>query len=229
MVALATVLTLSFGSVMVASANDSTASTGAEVEFKVGSGSMGPTDPENPDKPGPGPGTGNSGPLTIDMVPHFDFGIHEVELGNQTYPTVSSLNDLAHFVQVTDRRGTNAGWTLRATKDDAFMEASSNRTLGATTITLKDMKVSSQQGALGIPASSVPTNDIVLHVGVTQDIIVVPNNAGNFTNNIRFGDKNDTLDKVELFVPAAAMAQVLAGDVYSTTVTWTLVGAPTSP
>lgn len=75
----------------------------------------GPADPEDPDNPG----TGNKGPLSLDYVTNFKFGTHKISGQNQSY----SAKNAEPYIQVTDTRGTSAGWTLKATPGEFKSEA----------------------------------------------------------------------------------------------------------
>ncbi|GKQ43305.1 hypothetical protein RD055328_12280 [Companilactobacillus sp. RD055328] len=73
-----------------------------------------PTDPVDPTDPG----TGNDGPLSLDTVPSYDFGSKALEGGDTIFNTPKVLladgtyADKDGHVQVTDKRGTGAGWKL---------------------------------------------------------------------------------------------------------------------
>ena len=77
-----------------------------------------PTDPSKPVEPADpeNPGTGQTGPLTLDVVPELPFGTHEIESGTKTYQIDASKNDTP-YLQVSDRRGVGAvgqaqGWNV---------------------------------------------------------------------------------------------------------------------
>ena len=74
-----------------------------------------PADPENP-------ATGQTGPLTLDVVPELPFGTHEIESGTKTYQVDASKNDTP-YLQVSDRRGVGAdgqaqGWNVTVSVSD---------------------------------------------------------------------------------------------------------------
>ena len=83
-----------------------------------------PTDPENPvDTPDPNnPGTGQTGPLTLDVAPNLYFGEHKLGTGGSTYQAMkdpASSEDLEYhpYLQVSDRRGVGTdnkamGWVV---------------------------------------------------------------------------------------------------------------------
>ncbi|WP_254558779.1 WxL domain-containing protein, partial [Salmonella enterica] len=75
-----------------------------------------PVFPQNPDGSKPNPG--GNGSLTIDFASSFDFGNHKISNKDQTYLAKAqkyfdSEVLTPNYVQVTDRRGTFAGWNLK--------------------------------------------------------------------------------------------------------------------
>lgn len=83
--------------------------------------------PVNPDPDKPvNPGT--AGPLSIDFASSFAFGTQDVSSSNETYyahaQATANGNTEPDFVQVTDNRGTFAGWTLSVKTDSQFHLAS---------------------------------------------------------------------------------------------------------
>lgn len=75
-----------------------------------------PVFPQNPDGSKPNPG--GNGSLTIDFASSFDFGNHKISNKDQTYLAKAQKYFDSEFltpnyVQVTDRRGTFAGWNLK--------------------------------------------------------------------------------------------------------------------
>ncbi len=65
---------------------------------------LNPTDPSKPVEPADpeNPATGQTGPLTLDVVPELPFGTHEIESGTKTYQVDASKNDTP-YLQVSDR------------------------------------------------------------------------------------------------------------------------------
>ncbi|GAB0169932.1 WxL domain-containing protein [Lysinibacillus sp. CTST325] len=98
-------------------------STGT-VEFNPGSYSTGPVDPENPDPEKPvdpvvSPNSGTGSPLSIDYASKLDFDAIEISNKNMTYSAKAldlrsdgKSRYVPNYVQISDTRGTNAGWTL---------------------------------------------------------------------------------------------------------------------
>lgn len=83
-----------------------------------------PENPENPQDPPEVPSTGNSGALTLDVVPFPKFGTHERPTVNTWYNakivegtgTPGNYGPQAQtFIQVTDTRSANSGWNVKVT------------------------------------------------------------------------------------------------------------------
>ncbi|MCT8392603.1 WxL domain-containing protein [Weissella confusa] len=204
-----------------------------------------PLDPKNPDGTPSNPGT--SGPLTLDFASSFDFGKQEITSVDQTYnASAQRLGDgkyVPDYAQITDNRGTFAGWTLSVKETDAF-HTSGNVDLKATQIKFMDL-------------NHATTNTLKTDVSMPKDFTLNPAGASvnimsgakadaNKTNGtsgthiIRFGNDNslktddtqangekrdNTVDpSVTLIVPGASdkMAQK-----YTTTLQWTLGETPT--
>lgn len=68
-----------------------------------------PTDPGVPGDPDDNP-TGETGSLTIDYVSSIDFDSHSIGTNTEIYKSTT----LRPFIQVSDRRGTGAGWNVTA-------------------------------------------------------------------------------------------------------------------
>ncbi|MGO2083436.1 WxL domain-containing protein [Vagococcus sp.] len=79
-------------------------------------GDLLPTKPENPNHPkDPNPGTNLPGPLSLDQVISFDF--LDTELVSKTQQ-IEMKTKLSQNIQVTDKRGSGAGWNLQVKQDD---------------------------------------------------------------------------------------------------------------
>ncbi|MGX7031702.1 WxL domain-containing protein [Vagococcus zengguangii] len=115
----------------------------ASVEFQADDTPTPPVDPENPDPEKPvipveptdpdpdpekpvEPGTG--GELSIDYVSSFYFGVNKITGKTENYAAraqrvfdeTGELSDVPNYAQVTDKRGTLAGWTLSVTQATEF-------------------------------------------------------------------------------------------------------------
>lgn len=109
-----------------------------------------PTDPTNPvdpidptDPEGPNPGT--NGPLSIDYASSLDFGVQKITSKNETYYATTQkyktfdeqgnateeVKEGPNYVQITDNRGTEAGWTLKVNQEKQFTSVSGKELTGA--------------------------------------------------------------------------------------------------
>jgi len=92
-----------------------------------------PTTPVTPEIPGGKVVTpGTNGPLSIDFASSLDFGVQKITASDATYQASAQGYTKADetkttgpdYVQITDNRGTFAGWTLSAKQMDDFKTAS---------------------------------------------------------------------------------------------------------
>lgn len=107
-----------------------------------------PNDPQHPvDPDGEDPKKGTDGPLSIDYVSSFDFGNQKISSANQTYYAKAQAysgdkKDSALYAQVTDSRGTGAGWTLNVTQPTQLTAKTTDSDGGDTTSVLKGAEIS---------------------------------------------------------------------------------------
>ncbi|MEF9936429.1 MAG: WxL domain-containing protein [Carnobacterium sp.] len=138
-------------------AAESTTTEGS-INFKTGDVIGEVIKPETPNVIVPETGGSSAGPLRIQHVPDFSFGTQELAIGNQSFnPTLETYKfkdtslqagavagetyAIPHFIQVTDARGSNAGWNLTA-KATTFTTKQSNDEMPNATITLQEGKLS---------------------------------------------------------------------------------------
>ncbi|MBQ0137739.1 MAG: WxL domain-containing protein [Kurthia sp.] len=205
-----------------------------------------PIDPTNPNPPTPlPPKPGTPGPLSIDYASDFNFGMQEISTETKSYyakPQTYSDNSTVrpNFVQVTDKRGTNAGWTLSVKQAGQFSNPTTqNKTLdGAQLILGKGETVTNGSAA-------TPTTYAVLldPSGTTSKVMSADTNQGTGTWVNLFGGKNALQDVtvkdpsnqvttekrdfgVKLTVPGATQKDAVQ---YATTLTWELTNVPTNP
>ncbi|MFC3419929.1 WxL domain-containing protein [Salinicoccus hispanicus] len=210
----------------VASAADSE----AEITFTPGDGApdvLDPTTPEetyDPESGTPGdptnPPTGETGPLTLDYVSSLEFGSHQIESSLETYESTT----LRPFVQVTDRRGTGAGWHVTA-EMSSFTTGEGDTAISSLpgaelTLTGTTMNTTSSSGA------PTPSDTIELSSDGTVSTVV---NAGADTGLGSWiarwfpsATGATSNDNVTLEVPAGAAT---LGD-HTATITWTLENTP---
>ncbi|HEK9101701.1 WxL domain-containing protein [Bacillus pfraonensis] len=181
-------------------------------------------DPENPDDTHD---KGTNGPLSIDYVSNFNFETQKASGNNEVYyaklDTVQNKKgeqkEVPNFVQVTDNRGTNAGWKLSVTQNGQFKTEKGAELTGAA-LTLKNGTLNSAAG------SDAPTaaQNIALTPGVASDVTTAGEEQGMGTWTNAFGkDATQGKESVELTVPGKTKKEQ---DKYKTTLTWELKDAP---
>lgn len=199
-----------------------TATSDAQIQFTAPTDSPTILDPEEPqqDFPDQDPTddpqvTGSTGPLTIDYVSNLDFGTHELTVEETTYQALNTLP----FVQVTDRRGTGAGWNLTVRASN--FTSNGTDTLPGATLTLSNGEAVSRLQDITAPAVS---NEIVVATGGdAANVATAADNAGMGSWITRWSaGGQETNPNVELTVPQAAASE----GVHNSTLTWTLTDAP---
>ncbi|MBC2369255.1 WxL domain-containing protein [Listeria booriae] len=185
---------------------DTTTSTG-KIKIEADDSAVTPLNPTNPDSQTPATpdsadpdntGTGNTGALTIDFLSNIDFGTQKVSGQSEKY----YAENKNPYIQVTDKRGTGAGWTLKGAE-----------------MSLTDGEVRTQSDN---QSAAPTTSDITLN-GNTQSVLSAEANAGMGTWLDVYPGTEGNNENVSLYVPAGN----LAGD-YSTAITWTLEDSPSA-
>lgn len=206
-----------------------------EIEFEENDGSTKPVDPENPEKPVdpeiPGEETGNKGPLSIDLVSNYRFGAVKISGNDNNYfakptrvaPTgTTNFEDRANYVQVTDNRGTSAGWKLQVEQKTPLKHTS-----GSTIIGTKLSLLNGVSNSVYISDTNTPTpgSNVLIQSGeglVDVATAQVDHGIGTWTH--AFGkDAVEGAKSVKLFIPGN---QKIAKGGYETKLFWTLVDAP---
>ncbi len=206
-----------------------------------------PIDPTDPD----GPSEGTKGPLSIDYVSSFDFGVNKISNKTQTYyaraQTYTSENEeettstlvTPNYVQISDNRGTNGGWTLKVKQNGQLKNANTlNSTLTGAEIKLVSPVVKSN--AQGVTAPTA-TTEIVLDPAGTESVVFAAKanaGAGTWVNawgskveTVTEKDENDkdvtaTINKeVSLTIPGKTPKDAVK---YATTLTWSLSDVPSN-
>ncbi|QBO35541.1 WxL domain-containing protein [Periweissella cryptocerci] len=196
-----------------------------------------PVDPTNPDTPVT-PGT--SGPLSIDYISNFDFGSQQITTATKTYEaTAQSFTDAKQaaaplYAQVTDNRGSDAGWNLSA-KVSKF-------TSGANELTGAQISLANSAAVKATTNNAVaPTvSNVTLDPANAATVASAAKGAGagtwvdSFGSNSDLGSATDTAtdgttssrdtDKaVTLEVPNGGNAKAQK---YTATIDWTLADTP---
>lgn len=200
---------------MVSLAADSEGSTVGTVELEPGKTGPVIVDPE--EEIGDGEETKNEGPLTIDYVPNFRFG--SVEINDQA--AVLMDQNPNPFVQVTDKSGSGAGWSLKlaATR---FNKVGGDETEYLRGTTLEISSIQALAVASNNPSAAPETSVVTFGTSdaAGKDIMVAKKDAGMGSWKGKFQDAQGD-NSVKLTIPTGNKA----GN-YSSTLTWSLSVAP---
>lgn len=201
-----------------------------------GEGPVNPIDPEKPVTPWPGeegeenphpPST--KGPLSLNYISNLRFGMNKASGNDVTYQVKpdkvvdeeGKTIEVPNYVQVTDNRGTNAGWTLTVKQDQAFMNGSN--TLKGTEMNFKNPVAVGKSGKVDT-APSVNANFTLSADGTSALVMVAKTDQGMGTWIDRFGNSTEQASaSITLMVPGES--KKVAGQ-YKTSLTWTLSDVP---
>lgn len=191
---------------IIGSENGKSGTSHGYIKLTPGDNTEGPTKPTKPTVP-PG-GTDNTGSLTVDNVAPLLFDTHKLEGKEQVYTSVVADSN----VQVTDKRGEEAGWNLQVSQT-AFVDSTD-----ATKI-LKGAKLILPIGVIETAGTNVSLSPIVSEVELNETPTVLMHalagsGAGTWTSVFN-------KDEIKLTVPAGNR-----NGEYRSTVTWSLLDAP---
>ena len=236
----------------VAAAELKTYESNGIVEFVPDDAITPPTDPENPDPekpvnpwdpttPGNKPNPGTSGPLSLDYASSLDFGKNKISNKDEVYyvdPQYLWKEDLTgidetiarpNYVQITDKRGNNAGWILTVKQDGQFKHATTqNKVLTGSEIAFKEGIADSNIENI-IPPKTV---DINLVPDAETTFLTAEKGAGAGTWVERFGEVEEmqvdgkTVKKnkaITLSIPGSIPKDAVK---YETKLIWSLKDVP---
>lgn len=150
-----------------------------------------------------------------------NFGEQEVSSTEQSYSSTSRKP----FIQISDRRGTGAGWKVTATAT-AFQNEDGAASLSGATLSFKNGETASASTTATTPTAA---QTVELPTDGTSIVSVVSAKAsegmGTWINRWFGATPNDTAslnDNVKLTIPAGSAT---LGD-HEATITWTLSDAP---
>ncbi|MBQ0138385.1 MAG: WxL domain-containing protein [Kurthia sp.] len=223
------------GFTLDANAADKTVNTQGKISLEADTSGGQPTDPVDPTKPvkptdPEGPGT--SGPLSIDVATNFNFESGKVSTKDETYKALptkvetesGAIEERPNYVQVTDKRGGQKGWTLSLVQNGQFKAATSGNELAGAEITIKNMETVATPGTLATAPSIAPSSVTLSSTGAsTNTILAADEDEGGGTWISRFGDLSTMGDSVELKIPGKSVQEA---DQYTTSLTWTLSETP---
>lgn len=200
------------------------------IEFAPSDEITPPGDPDNPDNPdGSGPvdpdQPGTEGPLSIDFASTFKFGKQNITSQDATYFAESQKfkddSERPNYVQVTDNRGTESGWTLQV-KQNGQLTSENDHELTGAAITVNNAAIST--GSSSAKPSQVKSS-FTLTPDEAVQVVGAQEGEGAGTYYYKFGDTEaNNIDKsVELFVPGSTTKYA---ETYATSLTWTLSDIP---
>lgn len=218
--------------------NGDTTTSNGQVTFKPSSGEGSVTPPAEPEKPGkpvfpvdptnPGgkPNPGTQGPLSLDFASSFDFGEQEITSADMDYKAKAQLAadeegnefEMPNFVQITDNRGTEAGWTLKVTQGEQFKAVNkTGKELTGAVITLGNANFYSHSES----SAATGATSIALTPGKSEVAMSAKVDTGAGTQFTQWGTEaeGNAADSVNLFVPGKTTK---FADKYTTVLNWEL-------
>ncbi|PFR68567.1 cell surface protein, partial [Bacillus cereus] len=187
---MSTGLILTGGVSALADEHGATYNSNAVVEFSPDSGiitpPVDPTDPEKPTEPTdptnpeekPNPGT--EGPLSIDFASSLDFGVNKISNKDETYyanaQKLRSGKYVPNYVQISDTRGVNDGWTLTVQQEGQLSNATTqHKELTGSQIKFVDPTVTSKT----VDSPPTPAEEITLDPSGAESLVMsAEKNAG---------------------------------------------------
>lgn len=184
-----------------------------------------PTDPTNPN--GPNPGT--AGPLSIDFASSLYFGRQKITSKTEIYHAetqkytnnAGTASEGPNFVQVSDNRGTEAGWTLTVKQNGQF-KSSTNKELTAAEIRLNNGTITSPSASA--KPSSFQSAITLDPTGAESLVMSAKQGEGAGTYLMGWGDSiAAAAESIELEIPGSTTKYAVQ---YATTFTWKLSDTP---
>ncbi len=145
--------------------------------------------------------------LTLDVVPDFDFGTHMISSTNQIYdaladgtstewtvqsgitPNTANTTPLSTvpYAQVTDLRGTDAGWALALQQEYQFKDARNNKLNGAQ-ITYSVTNNSTNSSAAPLPSSLASSQQLIPMDTYQENPVLVAMAQASSSSSSNFGE-----------------------------------------
>lgn len=203
--------------------------TDASAGFQLSDDSTEPVDPEKPEKPIKPVHPPTKGPLSLNYVSDIQFGTHKrsnstqvfyAQLDKIDYLDASETQKRANFVELTDNRGSNAGWHLTV-KQNGQLQNQAGEQLEGAIISFKQITPRSLDG-VGKQPTAIPTEPVSLSPnGITNSLILTAQKGtGMGSWSISFGkDEKEGIESILVTIPEKTPKKDGA---YSTTLTWTL-------
>jgi len=201
-----------------------------------------PVKPWNPTTPDHKPEQGTDGPLSLDFASSLDFGNNKITNQDALYyaePQYFSNDEESdydpstarpNYVQVTDKRGTNSGWSLSLKQEGQFKnEKTLNQELTGSAISLNSSEAVSATTGVTAPKTF---DNMDLVPNETVKVMTADKDAGAGTWVERFGNiekvdvEGEMVDKntaITLSVPGKTPKDAVK---YETKLLWTLTDRP---
>ncbi|AOA00632.1 WxL domain-containing protein [Carnobacterium divergens] len=183
-----------------------------------------PVDPEDPDKPIK-PGT--NGPLSIDFASPLYFGENKIVSSDKDYfaeaQPLSDGTTRPNYVQITDNRGGEQGWTLQVKQNGQFISKTSKRELTGAQISFANGQVATATDSK-VPSLIATEFTLVADgTGAAQNVMTAKAGEGAGTHVYRSGDDAAKATSIKLSVPGKLTK---LAETYATTLTYTLTDVP---
>ncbi|EUJ27204.1 cell surface protein [Listeria floridensis FSL S10-1187] len=189
-----------------------------------------PTEEVNPTDPV----TPTSGALRIDFASNISFGTQKIYGKDTTYhplyTQVKPVSDgtitkyVPQYVQITDNTGLNQGWELMVSGTE--FKSTSDKVLTGAELILSGTTVNSKMDQKFKPSL---INSRVAIGSTPESVVTASANEGMSVWTVAFGDaeglnSSSFNSNISLHVPAETVK--VAGETYTSTLTWTLSSAP---
>lgn len=225
----------------VVHAADNSVNTTGDVTFKEDTDPVNPVDPVDPDNPVDpvDPVNPTNGPLSLDYASSFHFGEQKISAKDETYYAAfdkvkgsadGQTVDKPNWVQVTDKRGTNAGWKLQVQQGlqlTTGKDADAKELKGAViSLSNPSVKTTSDNKAAAPTAKGTITlvpgtkSEDGVVPGAAQDVMTAASDQGMGTWVDAFGDETTGNQSIALSVPGAS--EKVKDGKYTTELTWLL-------
>lgn len=206
------------------SVDQDTKQVSSDVNITVTGDNTDPTKPEeenpgtDPSDPGTGGTTGQAGPLSIDQVVVFDFA--DMKLSGTTQD-IKLAQSGQYNIQVTDSRGTGAGWNLRIKQSELVDTQDQSKKLVGAYIQLQNGEV--KAGKDNVRPELTPTIvDYTADASNKEQFATILNaTKGNGLGTWKYLLNQKDSEGILLHVPSGNMAGSYQG-----TVTWELSDSP---
>jgi hypothetical protein len=183
-----------------------------------------PIDPTIPVEPVEPTQPGTAGPLSIDFASHFQFGAQKIVTTTKTYYALLQKfkdgSEGPNYVQVTDKRGVQEGWTLSVTQGGQF-KTQENETLNGATLSFVNAAMASTM------ADAYQPTAVTEYIFIPNQEKIVMNASvgrGMGTWIYKFGkDNTEGQTAIRLSVPGQS---VKLAKKYLTTLTWSIKAVP---